>query len=308
LHSFSLLFLFSVWSTVINSRPIISNDIAANLILLPVAYYSATEMPAFTYPGPITYAQLIQCDTSRGNNPTVLISIIQPDNVDFQVNKPFTLMEISTCEHWDSECIIATNYFYDSQDNLQPFNNVSIPYNDSQTPLYFRFLAAISITSFSIHVSYVNITETFAGEYVSTVFNNIALGNNYYKFSQMAKNDELSTVMTLSSAFYYISFCEDAIIGDYSVTATVNGQPYTPLAGFDLAICSKNVVTQQNCQVYNGGIKGISASETGASVAFVTLDSADVAISDGLYINVNGYGGELDGFNDFILSVVVTPD
>jgi len=286
-----------------------SHEISADdFIELPVVYYTQGQFTAFTYPGPITYATLVQCNSSRANNPLIVISIIQPDNVAFVPDEPFVVMEISSCNSWEPECIFAANYLYDDEDNLHAFSNVTIPYNESQSTLYFRFLAVISDISISLHTEYVNDSEIFVGRYETSVFNNVGPSVNPVLFNQMAKNDQSSSVMTLSSVYYYISFCQAAIKGDYTLTATVTGQPTTPLSGFDVAICSKNVVTIQNCQVYNGGLKGIYAIQSGASVVSAWLDSADIALSEGVFVNVFGYGGELDGYNDFILSIVETTD
>jgi len=282
---------------------------APNYITLPVSYYSPGELTLSTVPGVIQYAQFIQCNSSRGGLPYILINLIQPSNVNFANNAAFALLEISTCPNsWDSSCIVATNYLYSTDDILQPYNNVTIPYNDSASTLYFRLKSEISPVSIAIHVSYVDDSyPIFTGRFVQSVFSNIQAGTNWYYFDQLAKSEEIATVPTGSSLFYYINFCEPAIIAKvYTISVTVTGVPTTPLAGFDLAECAAAEVNIQNCQVYNGNLQGIAASQLAASTAYLELNSGEVSLNTGVYINVFGYGGEVDGSNDFVLSIIET--
>jgi len=304
---FLCLFLFSVWSTVINSRPIISNDIAQAFTALPVSYYSPSHIIVSTYPGPIQYVQFIQCNASRAGNPLILISIIQPTNVDFQNSYGFTVLEVSRCSNsFKPACIVATNYMYNSQNNVQAYNNITIPYNDSEPTLYFRLLSMFQANSISLHVSYVDDAPIFAGQFISTVFNNISPGYGWIYLDQMVKSDEIATVSTGFSVYYYVNFCEDAIItSDYETVVTVVGEPNQPLAAFDLAACAAAVVELQNCQIDSNGASGVATSQVVASTTTVELTSTQVSLSYGIYINVYGIGGELDGSNDFILSVIV---
>jgi len=283
-----------------------SHEISKSLISLPVSYYTPDHLILSPYPGPIQYVQFIQCNESRAGNPLILISIIQPTNVDFMNNYGFAVLEVSRCPNsWSAECIIATNYKYNSENNVQGYNNITIPYNASEPTLYFRLLSMFEYTTISLHISYVDNSPIFAGKFIPTVFNNISPGNGWIYLSQMAKSYEVSTVDTKTSVYYFINFCEDAILTpQYEVIITVAGEPNEPLAAFDLAGCSAAVVELENCQIDANGVDGVVTNQIVSSTVTVTLNNVGYSLSNGIYVNVYGIGGELDGTNDFILSLV----
>jgi len=217
------------------------------------------------------------------------------------------LLEVSRCaSSWSAGCIIATNYHYPN-DNLKPFSNITIPYNGSEQILYFRLKADLSEVAIAIHVSYVDDAPLTTGQFVSTIFNSIVPGSQWMYFSQMVKNEETATVANEESALFYINFCAAAIRSDYTVTVTVTGELTTPLAAFDVAACSANAVTLEQCQVYNGGLPGVAAKQLTISTIFVQLESSEISMTEGIYVNVYGWGGEVDGLNDFVLSIVEAP-
>jgi len=104
--------------------------------------------------------------------------------------------------------------------------------------------------------------------------------------------------------YIFLNFCSGNINSDYSITVTVTSSPDTPLAGFDLAICSAAAVTNpDDCTVTNGHMTGIDAVQLASSSAVVQLQNSVTSLSDGVYVEVYGIGGEETGLNNYVLGV-----
>jgi len=281
------------------------------VVALPVTYYSPVQYNLGTGINSIVYSKFVQCANSTANNPYISISILQPTNVPFKVTSAFGAMEVSTCPNsFEDDCIIAANYIYSNSMIQSASNTIVIPFNISQSTLYFRLIAVISGIEVALHISYVETAEIFTGQHNSAVFGTAMGGSNWQTFNQLVKTDTIDNVNTTTNNYYYVSFCENAIgnPAQYTVTVTVTSTPSTPLAGFNLAACSVSSIPLNACQVYNK-INGVVATESSASTTSVEMDSTDnsYSLSEGIYIDVNGVGGELNGANEYLLSIIETP-
>jgi hypothetical protein len=293
-----------------NSELLVSDS---NPIDLSLSYYSqiqylvSTEQNEDTY----IYAQWTQCDNTRAGYDYIVASILQYSNAKFDPTLGSAVMEVSICPHsFSAECVVATNYHYDSNSGiLQGYNNITMLYNISIPIYYFRLKAEVAGVSVAIHIGYVaNANPTFLKQVdwvFATTNGNPTAKWNY--FNQIVKVDEVSNVDNGQTILYYASFCKaDINNADYTAEITVTGTPSTILAGFNLAGCSKSRIANVNsCQVTNGGQPGVVATQNAASSTSVKLNDATYSLADGIYVRIMGVGGELNGNNEYLLTIAI---
>jgi len=300
-----VLFYFSSWLTFGKSD--LKVKVGVDTTLLPVTFYTTGQLFLTSPMYNISYVKVAQCSEATANLSTILITIIQPNNVDFDPTQPFAIVEVASCAAI-SECIIATNYIDNTNNGgtLVGYDNITIPYNSSQD-LYFRLASANSDIPVALHVTYVDDSyPLFYGRFDPTAFGSDAIGSDFSGLGQLITHDQLDTVQTFGTNMYFVNFCAaDITTPTYKVTITVTSTPDTPLAAFDLAGCPAAVVDENQCQVTNQ-LDGVIASEMASSSVSVEIQSAQFSLSQGIFIAVYGTGGELDGDNEYVLGIFLT--
>jgi hypothetical protein len=285
-----------------------SNSLAPQSI--PVIFFSNGQLTALTTIPQLTI--LNQCPNSTANLQLVQLSIIQPENPSFANNHGFAVVEISSNPNsFDESYIIGVNYFKNGG-QVKAYNNITFPYNDSITTLSIRYRAENAVAPISLEVTYVNNDNDnpiFIGEYDPTVFNTIAPPSQPTYFGQQIKLDYVASVQNSEYTYFYFSLCEkDIFIGSdtyYTVSIQVVADLSTNLAAFNVVGCSARDVPNyiNDCTTENSGNTAVIIDVNPASIAGITMDSRYQYLSEGIYVGIFGYGGELDGGNAFLLGV-----
>jgi len=297
---FWLMFIFFVVTTV------------GDLINLPVVYYAYNQLTASAET--INWLQLKPCSAGTANNANMQITIIQPSNPTFVQDNQlcYAVVEVSSCaDSFDAECIIATNYVKSSNAFSYLSNNITIPYNASIDVLSIRYQAYVSDCAITVHITYVSEEVPINnGIFYDEVFGTFAVpSNDPTTFLQYVQSDAVATVKNLNFNSYYLSFCESDINGPYTVDIIVTSDPNTPLGAFDLIACSKDYIPDNSdCTYVNKNEVGVKTSQRAASITMVSFDTSEVTLNSGMYVNVEGIGGEPSLTNDYLLSIVASPN
>jgi len=276
---------------------------------LPIVYYVNTQLTA--QPTVIDWVSFTQCQGSTADLPFIQISIIQPENSAFNTAKASTVIEVSQCANsFGVSCIVGVNY-YKHNNVLYAYNNVTIPYNVSATKLYIRYKSFIGFSPFTLHVTYSE-GPSVNGTYDPTVFNSISSvpATTPGTFGQYVHVDRIDTVNNEEYHYYFINFCvaDMASTQYYYTTVTIASDVATPKAAFDLVACSvAQIGSIDACVLTNDGTTGLLAKQTAASLTSVTLYSSQFELSQGFWVGVYGYGGELSMENDYQICIEEFP-
>jgi len=284
---------------------------SVNVTNLPVVYYAYEQLASSTQN--VNWLQLTPCYAGTASNPNMQVTLIQPDNPTFDQNTDqcFTVLEISACpDSFAQDCIIGTNYVHDGGDFSYLSNNITIPYNESLTTLSFRYQSYVLGCEITLHITYVSEEVPIS----NGVFDFDIFGTSNVPpitpttFLQNVQNDQLDQVKNGQYSYYYLSFCEADINGPYVVSIIVTSDPSTPLAAFDIIGCSKEFVSLDDCTYINKNEKGVVVAQQASSITMITMDSSQVSLSEGIYVKVQGVGGEISLMNNYLLSIVATPN
>lgn len=291
---------------------VITFEKARSITYIPVTYYSNGQLSLSTNLNSITYAKFTQCVNSTAGLSNLQISIIQPTNPTFSIKQAYAVMEVSTCSNsFAQNCIIATNYYLNMNDgNTYAYDNITIPFDISQSTLYFRFLAKVSGVNIAIHMTYSD-EPVFSGVYSYYVFatSNGNTNNNWFPaFQQLVKTDQVQTVQNGNDDLFFVEFCTADISNqEFQISIFVLSDPSTPLAAFDVAGCSVEQAPLVFCKVTNGGYPGVIADQSATSAIYVTMvNGPSLPLEQGIYVDVYGVGGELKSNNNYFLTIALS--
>jgi len=283
-----------------------------SITYIPVTYYSNGQLSLSTNLNSITYAKFTQCVNSTAGLSNLQISIIQPTNPTFSIKQAYAVMEVSTCSNsFAQNCIIATNYYLNMNDgNTYAYDNITIPFDISQSTLYFRFLAKVSGVNIAIHMTYSD-EPVFSGVYSYYVFatSNGNTNNNWFPaFQQLVKTDQVQTVQNGNDDLFFVEFCTADISNqEFQISIFVLSDPSTPLAAFDVAGCSAEQSSTVLCKVTNGGFPGVIADQSATSAIYVTMvNGPSLPLEQGIYVDVFGVGGDLQSNNNYFLTITLS--
>jgi hypothetical protein len=283
------------------------------LLNLLVVFSQVTHIPVILERGSfgsvntneINYYSVQPCPDSCADNGYATLSVSLPSNPTWISNYPLVTVELSTCQYtFDASCIFATNYIWSSQ-VFFPVITWSWPKNlDANGRFYIRVTAQTKAVSYTFDIQFSPISSDTTWEYNFNAFKQSTVASNtvFSQLGQYISLPETAQVQNYDLDMYFVKFCgEDFPSGcgcynDFSVIVTVTATADKPMSMFNLFACAYNFPNSANC--YNGNFQ--VANREAASVVQLTLNNTAVFnATEGIYIGVQGAGGESDWNNEY---------
>jgi len=248
----------------------------------------------------IVYYKIVLCEEEPDTGfITVLINV--PDNPTMNITAhgwpPVELGNSAT--QFTSTTVFATNYIW----GQTAYSTIVVPYNVNNfvgRTFYLRVTAKIFSVNYNLQIGFSSSGTPTPGTYDSRAFptQNVVGAFNYLEQYGTTGNTPLS-VGNLQGAYFFVQFCDaDIMSNTYTVTITLTSNPSKPRSAFNLYACIASQIVQSSCNEYIYS----EADEETAPVATVTVqNTAAYPLNQGIWILVDGYGGELDGQNSFFL-------
>jgi len=254
----------------------------------------------------VNYFKVTPCDDSVVYN-TAVLSVSLPTNPTWQINMPFVVVELSTCENtFNSNCVFATNYIWESTPKV--YAQIVwdwTKYLNQYGSFYIRVTARTKMVAYAFQIQFVENQAITAGVYSSSAFpqSSAPSGTIYNQLIQYVHIPKPDTVKNYQTKTYFVKLCIKDLpttcdVNSISIIATATASFAKPMTLLSLYGCGKN--TGPGCGLFQSDVK----DETSSSVAQVEMSVAlQPDIVDGMYFTVYGIGGEIDATNQYYIDL-----
>jgi len=272
---------------------------------LPVSYYSLGQISAQT--DVTNYFILRQCSESTANLEYVKLNIIAPDNPSFNItNNVYVVMELSSMRDvWNASTILYTNYIWDIRQPII-YNTMIWKFATGPKEIYGRYRSYGRLVAITLLISYSDGETELFGQYTENVIRPSRMLGDYLELHQYVKSASTHVVNNDDHIVLSFALCalEPPFMLDYTLTATVASDLSSPLAAFDLVACPVSAYPDpEDCTLSN--LNAVVNQNAAALVSVTILHTAQIDLSQGVYLSVYGQGGNNDKSNKFVIQVEV---
>lgn len=281
---------------------------STTLTNLPIVFYPNENIALESLE--IYYYQIYQCAGVEGDssNKQAQLSIILPNNVVWDTDNGYLLVELSTSpSQWDSMHVFATNYIWNSETGVPIlYNNVTWTY-DSTTTLnnsyfYLRITARIVQTVGTFELTFLSTTNLIKGTYDTDAFEALTYSGEFLGVSQFARTTSQQQVANNNYLLLQVVFCTKDISSSFSLYYTIVADSNYLYSAANTFICPASRGT--NCNL----ITACATNTRTGAVVVIEASSTNQAcdITNGILFGIFGFGGNYGGKNYFDVGITIS--
>jgi len=247
----------------------------------------------------INYYKVVLCEEQPASGYiTVLINV--PNNPIMNMTAHgWPAVELGySATGFTSSTVFTTNYIW----GQTALSTIVVAYdvtNFMADTFYIRVTAEVFSTNYNLQVLFSSTGTPTPWHYDSRAFPTQVVQGPFSFLEQYGTTGTSPlSVNNLDVSYFFVQFCDlDIASGSYSVTITATANPAKPRSAFNLYACAATSIPLSACNEYNNN----GQDQNTAIVVTVQLQNSVTPLGDGIYILVEGFGGELDSKNSFFL-------